>query len=112
MINYCFGLVLFGLLVVGVVVLVFVCGDNLFIYCVQQEKGMNLFSCGMSMVQVEKKYGVLQCKFVFCGGDSVKYLVINCWDYVQFIVYFEKSYVIYVVFNMLVGNNINLLVMN
>lgn len=81
--------------------------DSLLVNRVQQEKGMDLPSRGMSMTEVEKKYGAPQRKLSPRGGDSDKHPVINRWDYANFIVYFEKSHVIHAVLNTPAGNNTN-----
>jgi len=81
--------------------------DNLLIHRVQQEKGMNLPVRGMSMVQVEKKYGAPQRKLSPRGGDTRKHPVINRWEYADFIVYFEHEHVIHAVLNTPAGNNTN-----
>ena len=80
-------------------------GDNLLINRVQQEKGMNLPTRGMSMAQVEQRYGAPQRKLAPRGGDSHKHPVINRWDYSSFIVYFEHDHVIHAVLNTPAGNN-------
>lgn len=82
-------------------------GDNLLIHRVQQEKGMNLPTRGMTMAQVEKRYGAPQRKLSPRGGDSKKHPVINRWDYSNFIVYFERNRVIHSVLNTPAGNNTN-----
>lgn len=82
-------------------------GDNLLIHRVQEEKGMNLPSRGMSMAQVQSKYGAPQRKLSPRGGDTKKHPVINRWDYSQFIVYFEHEHVIHAVLNTPAGNNTN-----
>jgi hypothetical protein len=81
--------------------------DNLLVNRVQQEQGMDLPTRGMSMDQVEKKYGAPQRKLSPRGGDSAKHPTINRWDYANFIVYFEKSHVIHAVLNTPAGNNTN-----
>lgn len=81
--------------------------DNLLIHRVQQEKGMNLPARGMSMAQVEKKYGAPQRKLSPRGGDTKKHPVINRWEYSDFIVYFEHEHVIHAVLNTPAGNNTN-----
>lgn len=81
--------------------------DSLLINRVQQEKDMDLPSRGMSMADVEKKYGAPQRKLSPRGGDSAQHPVINRWDYAHFIVYFEKSHVIHAVLNTPAGNNTN-----
>ncbi|KRE88977.1 hypothetical protein ASG87_05310 [Frateuria sp. Soil773] len=82
-------------------------GDNLLIHRVQEERGMNLPARGMSMAQVESRYGAPQRKLSPRGGDSKKHPVINRWDYSRFIVYFERSHVIHAVLNTPAGNNTN-----
>ena len=79
--------------------------DSLLVNRVQQEKDMDLPSRGMSMSEVEKRYGTPQRKLSPRGGDSDKHPVINRWDYANFIVYFEKSHVIHAVLNTPAGNN-------
>jgi hypothetical protein len=74
---------------------------------VQEEKGMNLPARGMTMAQVEKKYGQPLRKLSPRGGDSAKHPTINRWEYSDFIVYFEKSRVIHSVLNTPAGNNQN-----
>ncbi|PWK89770.1 hypothetical protein [Fulvimonas soli] len=81
--------------------------DNLLIHRVQQEKGMDLPSRGMSMAQVERKYGAPQRKLSPRGGDSARHPVINRWEYASFIVYFEHDHVIHSVLNTPAGNNTN-----
>ena len=81
--------------------------DSLLVNRVQQEKGMNLPSRGMSMAQVEKQWGAPQRKLSPRGGDTAKHPVINRWDYANFIVYFEHSHVIHSVLNTPAGNNTN-----
>ncbi len=113
MTKHRFSLALLGLLVVGFIAApAFARGDNLLIHRVQQEKSMNLPARGMSMAQVEKRFGAPQRKLTPRGGDSAKHPVINRWDYAHFIVYFEKSHVIHAVLNTPAGNNTNPSAMN
>jgi hypothetical protein len=81
--------------------------DSLLVNRVQQEKSMDLPARGMSMGEVEKKYGAPQKKLTPRGGDSAKHPTINRWDYANFIVYFENSHVIHSVLNTPAGNNTN-----
>ena len=81
--------------------------DNLLIQRVQQEQGMHLPTRGMSMSQVERRYGAPQRKLSPRGGDSGKHPVINRWDYAAFIVYFEHDHVIHAVLNTPAGNNLH-----
>jgi hypothetical protein len=81
--------------------------DNLLVNRVKQEQGMNLPARGMSMEQVEQKFGAPKRKLSPRGGDTAKHPVINRWDYSNFIVYFEHSHVIHAVLNTPAGNNKN-----
>ena len=80
-------------------------GDNLLIKRVQQEQGMDLPSRGMTMAQVQTRYGAPQRKLAPRGGDSHRHPLINRWDYSTFIVYFEHEHVIHSVLNTPAGNN-------
>ena len=82
-------------------------GDSLLIHRVQQEKGLNLPTRGMTMAQVEKRYGAPLRKLQPRGGDTRKHPVINRWEYANFIVYFEHSHVIHSVLNTPAGNNLH-----
>jgi hypothetical protein len=81
--------------------------DSLLVNRVQQEQGMNLPTRGMSMAQVEQKFGAPQRKLDPRGGANARQPVINRWDYANFIVYFEQSHVIHAVLNTPAGNNTN-----
>jgi len=81
--------------------------SNLLIHRVQQEKGMHLPTRGMTMAQVEKRYGAPQRKLSPRGGDTKRHPVINRWEYADFIVYFERNHVIHSVLNSPAGNNTN-----
>jgi len=82
-------------------------GDNLLLHRVQQEQAMNLPGRGMSMGQVERRYGAPARKLAARGGDSKAHPVINRWEYSNFIVYFEHQHVIHSVLNTPAGNNRN-----
>lgn len=62
---------------------------------VAQEQGMNLPQRGLSMSQVEQRYGAPLRKLQTRGGDSAKHPPINRWEYASYIVYFERSHVIH-----------------
>lgn len=81
--------------------------DNLLIHRVQQERGMDLPSRGMSMAQVEQRYGAPLRRLQPRGGDTRLHPVINRWEYSDFIVYFQGSRVIHSVLNTPAGNNTN-----
>ena len=74
---------------------------------VQDEKSMDLPARGMTMAQVEHKYGEPVRKLAPRGGDSDKHPTINRWEYLNFIVYFQQSRVIHSVLNTPAGNNQN-----
>ncbi len=82
-------------------------GDNLLLHRVQQEQAMNLPGRGMSMGQVERRYGAPVRKLDARGGDSKAHPVINRWEYSNFIVYFEHQHVIHSVLNTPAGNNLH-----
>jgi hypothetical protein len=79
--------------------------DNLLIKRVQHEQSMNLPKRGMTMKQVEAKYGAPLRKLDPRGGDTPKHPVIHRWVYAGYIVYFERNYVIHSVLNTPAGNN-------
>ena len=54
---------------------------------------------GMSMAQVEKRYGAPLDKLPPAGGDSARHPVINRWHYSGYTVYFERNRVIHSVFD-------------
>lgn len=54
---------------------------------------------GLSMAQVEKRYGAPKAKLAPAGGDSAVHPVINRWQYDGFTVYFERETVIHSVRN-------------
>lgn len=79
--------------------------DDLLIKRVQQEKSMNLPTRGMTMTQVEHKFGAPLHKLQPRGGDSKLHPVIKRWEYAKYIVYFEHDHVIHTVLNTPAGNN-------
>ncbi len=50
---------------------------------------------GMSMAQVERRFGAPSAKLPTAGGDSPRHPPINRWKYSGFTVYFERSHVIH-----------------
>lgn len=68
--------------------------DTLLVDRVKQEQTLAAPVRGMSMNQVEKKFGAPAQKMSPAGGDSAKHPVINRWAYDNFIVYFERDRVI------------------
>ena len=71
-------------------------GDTLLIERVREEPG-NLPSRGMSMAQVEAKYGAPSDRLDPRGGQKRDWPTINRWTYPAFTVYFERNKVIDVV---------------
>jgi hypothetical protein len=66
---------------------------------VKQEHGMNAPARGMSMAQVESRYGAPMNKEDPRGGDTRLHPVINRWVYPEYTVYFERDRVISSVMN-------------
>jgi len=66
---------------------------------VQQERGMNSPPRGMSMAQVEARYGAPNSKLDPRGGDAKLHPTINRWVYPEYTVYFERDRVINAVMN-------------
>ena len=71
-------------------------GDVLLIQRVKEEPG-NLPARGMSMAQVEAKYGAPNQRLDPRGGQKRQWPTINRWTYPTFTVYFERTKVIDVV---------------
>ena len=71
-------------------------GDVLLIERVQEEPG-NLPRRGMSMTQVEARFGAPSDRLDPRGGQKRAWPTINRWTYPAFTVYFERSKVIDVV---------------
>lgn len=71
-------------------------GDVLLIERVQEEPA-NLPSRGMSMSQVEARFGAPRDRLDPRGGQKRQWPTINRWAYPAFTVYFERSKVIDVV---------------
>ena len=71
-------------------------GDTLLIERVREEPG-NLPVRGMTMAQVEAKYGAPSQRLDPRGGQKRQWPTINRWTYPTFTVYFERTKVIDVV---------------
>ena len=69
-------------------------GDTLLIERVQQENTSAMPVRGMSMQEVEAKYGAPTSKLDPRGGQKKQWPTINRWSYPTFTVYFEKSRVV------------------
>jgi hypothetical protein len=66
---------------------------------VKQEHGMNSPARGMTMAQVEARFGAPSNKLSPAGGDTQLHPVINRWVYPDYTVYFERDRVINSVMN-------------
>ncbi len=73
--------------------------DTLLIDRVRSERAMNLPARGMSMAQVESRYGAPTSRLSPAGGDSQWHPTINRWVYANYTVYFERDRVIDAVAN-------------
>jgi hypothetical protein len=68
--------------------------DVLLVDRVKQEGLRDLPSRGLSMSQVETRFGAPVTKMDPRGGDAPTHPVINRWEYASFVVYFERDKVI------------------
>lgn len=73
-------------------------GDTLLVERVQ-EKPANLPSRGMSMAQVEARFGAPIDRLDPRGGQKRDWPTINRWTYANYTVYFERTKVLNVVMN-------------
>ncbi|HET6631198.1 MAG TPA: hypothetical protein VFG73_00630 [Rhodanobacteraceae bacterium] len=73
--------------------------DVLLIKQVRKEQQLQMPTRGMSMAQVERKFGAPLRKLDTRGGDTPKHPPIHRWVYPGYIVYFERSHVIHSVIN-------------
>jgi hypothetical protein len=74
-------------------------GDTLLIERVQLENKAAMPARGMSMQEVEARYGAPADKLAPRGGQKQQWPTINRWTYPTFTVYFEKNRVIDAVAN-------------
>ncbi len=74
-------------------------GDTLLIERVQQENTAALPARGLSMAQVQARYGAPAHRLDPRGGQSRAWPTINRWSYPAFTVYFERDKVIDAVAN-------------
>lgn len=58
-------------------------------------EGANLPSRGMSMAQVERRFGAPVEKLPPAGGDTARHPTINRWRYSGYTVYFERNRVLH-----------------
>lgn len=80
--------------------------ETLLIERVQQETRTAMPSRGMSMGQVEARFGAPASRLDPRGGQKQQWPTINRWMYPAFTVYFEKTKVIDVVANQSDANEI------
>jgi len=71
--------------------------ETLLIDRVDAEKSLPLPARGLSMADIEARYGAPSDKLEPRGGQHPQWPVIHRWVYPEFTVYFEKSHVIDVV---------------
>ena len=71
--------------------------DTLLIDRVKSEQSLPLPTRGLSMADIEARYGAPEERLDPRGGQNPQWPVINRWVYPSFIVYFEKNKVIDVV---------------
>ncbi len=80
--------------------------ETLLVDRVQQENHMQMPPRGMSMAQVEARFGAPSEKLDPRGGQKRQWPTINRWVYPGFIVYFEKSRVVDAVANKAAPNEV------
>ena len=73
--------------------------DTLLVDRVKQERSLDTPLRGMTMGQVEQRFGAPTEKLSPAGGDAPRHPVINRWVYNRYIVYFERDRVIDAVAN-------------
>lgn len=71
--------------------------ETLLIDRVEAERSLPLPTRGLSMTDIEARYGSPESRLDPRGGQKSQWPVINRWVYPSFIVYFEKTKVIDVV---------------
>ena len=74
-------------------------GDTLLIERVQEENKASMPARGMTMQQVEARFGAPSDRLDPRGGQKRQWPTINRWTYPNFTVYFEKNKVIDAVAN-------------
>ncbi len=77
----------------------FASAETLLVDRVHQEPRMAMPSRGMSMAQVQSRFGTPSSRLDPRGGQKHQWPTINRWSYPTFIVYFEKNKVIDAVAN-------------
>ncbi|MGI8561678.1 MAG: hypothetical protein ACR2J7_09660 [Luteimonas sp.] len=82
------------------------CAETLLVERVQQEPTAAMPARGLSMAQVEARYGAPSQRLDPRGGQKRQWPTINRWVYPEFTVYFEKNKVIDAVANQAVATEI------
>ena len=77
--------------------------DTLLVERVQQSEAALMPARGMSMAQVQARYGAPAARLEPRGGQKAAWPVIHRWTYPAFTVYFEKDKVIDAVQNPMPG---------
>ncbi|MBB5208437.1 hypothetical protein [Chiayiivirga flava] len=72
-------------------------GDTLLVDRVEQARSLDMPARGISMQQVESRWGAPMQRLDPRGGQKPQWPVINRWVYPEFTVYFEHSHVVDVV---------------
>ena len=80
--------------------------ETLLVDRVQQENRMQMPPRGLSMAQVEARFGAPSEKLDPRGGQKRQWPTINRWVYPGFVVYFEKSHVVDAVANKTAPNEV------
>lgn len=73
--------------------------DTLLMQQVQKEHQAPMPARGMTMAQVQRRFGAPLSKLPTRGGDAPLHPPINRWQYANYIVYFERNKVIHSVLN-------------
>ncbi len=71
-----------------------VSAETLLVERVQEEPGMAMPARGMTMAQVQARFGAPADRLDPRGGQKRQWPTINRWSYPSFVVYFEKDKVI------------------
>ncbi|MDO4709746.1 MAG: hypothetical protein Q4B94_08120 [Pseudomonadota bacterium] len=74
-------------------------GDVLLLERIKQESASPQPARGMSMAEVERRFGAPQSRLEPRGGQKRQWPTIHRWVYADYTVYFERSRVVDVVLN-------------
>ena len=81
--------------------------ETLLVQRVQKEAATPMPVRGMTMAQVQARFGQPSSRLDPRGGQKRAWPTINRWQYPGFVVYFEHDHVIHSVLNTPAGNNTN-----